>query len=203
MRLYFARHGESEANVARVFANRGWSHPLTAAGREQARRLAVRLEGRDVIGVYGSPIRRATETALALSAHLGVPNVTEPGLAEYDVGMFEGLPYADGAERVATLESRWAVGDLGARLPGGESGDEVMERFGALLARLSGEFALTEVAVVLVGHGGTFRLALPNLLAGFERVHPGRLDLGYAGVIEAEMRSGALVCVPSTLAPEA
>lgn len=40
MRLLFARHGESEANVDRVFSNRGWGHPLTPAGREQARVLA-------------------------------------------------------------------------------------------------------------------------------------------------------------------
>ena len=32
MKLYFVRHGESEANVLGVISNRGFQHPLTDTG---------------------------------------------------------------------------------------------------------------------------------------------------------------------------
>ena len=35
MRLYFIRHGESEANLLQVFANRGFKYGRTELGREQ------------------------------------------------------------------------------------------------------------------------------------------------------------------------
>ena len=41
MRIYFARHGESEANLLHVFSNRGVKHGLTARGRAQAETLAA------------------------------------------------------------------------------------------------------------------------------------------------------------------
>jgi len=43
MRIVFARHGESEANLVGLFSNRGWKHPLTPHGRQQALELANHL----------------------------------------------------------------------------------------------------------------------------------------------------------------
>ena len=42
MKLYFVRHGESEANLLREFSNRGYKHGLTERGFQQA--AAVRPE---------------------------------------------------------------------------------------------------------------------------------------------------------------
>ena len=61
-RIYFVRHGESEANVRHVIANRGRSYGLTAVGRAQARALAARLPMGRVQVVYHSPLARAAET---------------------------------------------------------------------------------------------------------------------------------------------
>ena len=36
MRLYFARHGESEANILKEFSNRPGKHGLTDKGKRQA-----------------------------------------------------------------------------------------------------------------------------------------------------------------------
>lgn len=44
MRLIFARHGESQANVERIISNRALPHGLTAKGRAQAETLALRLD---------------------------------------------------------------------------------------------------------------------------------------------------------------
>jgi bisphosphoglycerate-dependent phosphoglycerate mutase len=59
MRLYLVRHGESEANVLGVFSNRGFKHPLTAHGREQAVGLAGLLAGKGISRIYTSPLQRA------------------------------------------------------------------------------------------------------------------------------------------------
>src|SRR5438309_10652152 len=42
-RLYFVRHGESEANRLKVFSNRDVAHGLTETGRAQVERLAAAL----------------------------------------------------------------------------------------------------------------------------------------------------------------
>jgi hypothetical protein len=73
MRLYFVRHGESEANVLEVFSNRGLEHGLTQRGRVQTASLAQKLAGRQIIKLFTSPILRATQTAEILAEMLGVP----------------------------------------------------------------------------------------------------------------------------------
>jgi broad specificity phosphatase PhoE len=45
MKLYFVRHGESEANILREFSNRGFKHGLTERGFQQAKQLGLNLEG--------------------------------------------------------------------------------------------------------------------------------------------------------------
>jgi broad specificity phosphatase PhoE len=51
MKLYFVRHGQSEANISRVISNRGWVHPLTEKGLQQAHDLAARLAEARPIGL--------------------------------------------------------------------------------------------------------------------------------------------------------
>ena len=46
MKLYLARHGESEANVQRIFWDKPHGYGLTDKGREQARTLAESLAGK-------------------------------------------------------------------------------------------------------------------------------------------------------------
>jgi broad specificity phosphatase PhoE len=43
MRLYFVRHGQSEANVQMVLSNRDVFHPLTGLGRQQVEALVRSL----------------------------------------------------------------------------------------------------------------------------------------------------------------
>ena len=63
MKLYFVRHGESVANVLRVFSNHNLDHPLTTLGVEQAHALAVKLAGKPIQRIYTSPVKRAVQTA--------------------------------------------------------------------------------------------------------------------------------------------
>ena len=63
MKLYFARHGESEANTLRVISNRESRFGLTTTGKQQAAILADGLKDIPITAIFSSPILRARETA--------------------------------------------------------------------------------------------------------------------------------------------
>ena len=44
MKIYFVRHGESEANILKIFSNLGLKHGLTETGKIQAKELCSKLE---------------------------------------------------------------------------------------------------------------------------------------------------------------
>ncbi|HEU0293377.1 MAG TPA: histidine phosphatase family protein, partial [Anaerolineales bacterium] len=89
MKLYFVRHGESEANILHVISNRESSFGLTSLGKQQAQTLAEKLKDVHITAIFSSPILRARETAdiLSKSFHLNY-QVTE-ALREYDCGILE------------------------------------------------------------------------------------------------------------------
>src|SRR5579859_6938005 len=90
MKLYFVRHGESEANVLRIISNREEPHALTSNGRQQARALADSLQGTAFARIFSSPVLRARQTAEILAERLGVPYEVTEALREYDCGILEG-----------------------------------------------------------------------------------------------------------------
>ena len=90
MRIYFIRHGESQANLLRQISNRGLRHGLTRIGREQTRSLAQKLEPCSITKIYASPVLRAIETGVILANQLGVDYELTDALREYDCGILEG-----------------------------------------------------------------------------------------------------------------
>jgi len=90
MRIYFARHGESQANLLHEISNRGLRHGLTRKGREQAVALAQRLQHRPIAHIYSSPVLRAIETSVILANRLEVDYEITDALREYDCGILEG-----------------------------------------------------------------------------------------------------------------
>lgn len=70
LKLMFVRHAQSVGNVERRMQGCG-EFPLTAAGQQQAARLAehLRHEGWQPTHVYSSPLKRAAQTAEILLSH--------------------------------------------------------------------------------------------------------------------------------------
>ena len=77
--FYLIRHALNDL-IGRSIAGRMPGVHLNAAGREQAERLAARLEGRPIDRIYCSPLERAREKAAEettrMASGLGLP----PGL---------------------------------------------------------------------------------------------------------------------------
>jgi broad specificity phosphatase PhoE len=61
--VWLVRHADSYRGVADTV-----DPPLSTIGRDQASRLAARLRGTNHAAVYSSPLRRAVETAQAISS---------------------------------------------------------------------------------------------------------------------------------------
>lgn len=159
--LLLARHGESGAEGDRgVLSDEGGS--LTGRGRAQGLRLAAALADRRVAAVYSSPLGPAVECAELVGSALGVPVIALEGLEELRVGGLRGLAYDD--PRARSVFTAWGRGHLEERVPGGESGTELVGRLRDALQHLAdlhrGE------TVLVVSHGGVLALALPHLATG-------------------------------------
>ena len=72
-RIYLVRHGATELTAEDRFAGET-DVALSDIGREQLRKLAVRLAGEPIAAVYASPLGRTMETARILGAPHGCPS---------------------------------------------------------------------------------------------------------------------------------
>ena len=106
MRVLFLRHGESVHNVhtgeERLAEELG--DVLTERGREQAAAAGAGLRGLGpgITKLFTSPMRRATETAEAVGAVLGLEAEPIP----YAFELHQGEEWDEGLERVRMLKRR-------------------------------------------------------------------------------------------------
>ena len=124
MRILLARHGETEwsANGRHTSTT---DLPLTARGREAARTLGERLQGREFALVLSSPRARAKATAELA----GLTPEIEPDLVEIDYGEYEGRTTPEIREE----QPGWTVWTHPA--PGGETLAHAAERADRVIAR--------------------------------------------------------------------
>jgi broad specificity phosphatase PhoE len=195
-RLYFLRHGESEANVLHEFSNRPGKHPLTEKGRQQAKALADQLRGASIRGIYCSPVLRALQTAEILSDELGVTFAIEDALREFDVGVLEGKSDQASWDLFWQLMDAWLKrGEWERRIEGGESFVDIRDRFVPFVESLVRRESLLSGGLALVGHGGTYRCMLPLIFSNIDFEFPVRHGLDNAGVIVGIPSSQGLVCL--------
>ncbi|EOM76244.1 histidine phosphatase family protein [Rhodococcus rhodnii] len=166
-RLILVRHGQTEANVARRLDTRLPGARLTAEGIAQAEAFATTLAAeRDAAALVSSEALRARQTADPAERLAGLSLQVRPGLHETQVGHLEDRSDEESHHLFAKTYSEWHTGDLKARMPGGESGGDVLDRFLPVVADLREEFLddpeLTG-NVVVVSHGAAIRLVAAQL----------------------------------------
>ena len=181
-RLLLLRHGQTELSVERRYSGRG-NPALTEVGRQQATAAARYLAQRGgIAAVFSSPLQRAYDTAATAAKALGLDVTVDDDLIETDFGAWEGLTFAQAAERDPDLHRRW-LRDTGTTPPGGESFDEVLDRVLNVRERI---IATHEGATVLVVSHVTpikmlLRLALDAGPGILYRLH---LDLASLSIAE-------------------
>ncbi len=195
MRVYFVRHGESEANLLREFSNTGLKHPLTEKGRRQAHALADWLRTAHVARIYTSPLLRAQQTAQILAQELGVPLEVTDALCEYSTGVLEGRSDAQGWAIYDQVDAAWRRGEWEQRIEGGESLLDMRARFEPLIRHILREYAEQPVSLVLVGHGGLYRNMLPLALSNISPAFAAAHGMGNTAAVIAEPSPQGLICM--------
>ncbi|HWD38965.1 MAG TPA: histidine phosphatase family protein [Fimbriimonas sp.] len=200
MRVYFARHGESEANVLKIFANTPESpYGLTDKGRDQAAALAESLAGEGIVHAFASPLKRAQQTAQIVCGRLGIPFATRDALREFGVGNHEGSCDLAAWAEYKEVEEAWLTGgNRQARIGGGECYDDISDRFLPFMVALAECYGDSDDRILLIGHGGTFACMLPQLLTNIEMSFAQGHPLRPASFIKADYEGGKYVCLQWT-----
>lgn len=194
MKLYFARHGESESNILNVISNRGWQHSLTENGKLQAEQLGERLKEAGITGIFASPLMRAVHTAQIVGEVLKAPVAAADALREVDCGVMEGRSDEEAWFAVGHAMRQWLEeGDLDYRIKDGESYREVLARFEKFLQKVI--TTGVEGSLLFVSHGGTLRLVLPQLIKDLSPALYQDHFFNYTDYTVTEVVDGSLVCV--------
>ena len=193
MKLYFVRHGESEANTQHVISNRMSHFGLTELGRKQAQTLGETLKDIPITMIFSSPVLRARETADIVSRVFYLPYQVTEALREYDCGYLEGKSDEESWEQHRRYYEDWTVHHNYTSKPTlGESFIDIQNRFLPFIESLKHR---NDEHGLLIGHGGLFHLMLPLILNNidndFVRLH----DIGHAECIVAELQPEGFMCL--------
>lgn len=162
--FYFARHGQTDANIQAVMCGGEWDIELNQTGIAQAK-AAQQLLGNtehNIRTICVSPMKRALKTAHILNEVLSVPVAVLDELREWEVGEWSKKPY----HQVPNLF-------LGSdNPPGGETRDEFHERIRrGLVASVKNEGPVLIVSHGCVWHVITKLLNLPGGLIENVSIH--------------------------------
>lgn len=172
--LYFARHGQTEANLEKRFSGRK-DTPLTPRGREQAHEIGEVLKRelgtKPAIACVASPLRRACATMEIARSVLELPPAgytTDPRIREIDLGRWDQLtePEAralDPAYFDRRAADKWTVPALG-----GEDYEDVAIRLTAWINDLRAD-------TFAISHGAATRI-LRGLFLGLDAARMSALD---------------------------
>jgi probable phosphoglycerate mutase len=175
-RLVLVRHGQSHGNVERRLDTRPPGAELTELGREQARAFA-RAWPHEIGMVAHSIAVRASQTAAEIGDERGLAPHELEGIHEAQVGNLEDRNDDTAIEEFQTVYHRWHDGDLDARLAGGESGREVLDRYVPVITQLRMRYLDDDAwhgDIIVASHGAAIRLTAATLAgvdAGFALDH--------------------------------
>lgn len=172
--LYFARHGETEANVRKLFSGRK-NTPLTERGRAQAQAIGLALKNElgpmPKLACVSSPLERARTTMEIAREALGLPRagyVTDARIEEIDLGEWDQLTVDEARARDPALFEARAADKWHVHVPGGENYAEVAKRAEDWIESLSAD-------TFAVSHGAFTRI-LRGLFLGLDVTQMSALD---------------------------
>jgi broad specificity phosphatase PhoE len=172
--LYFARHGQTQANVEKRFSG-DKDTPLTVLGLEQAAQVG-RILKRELGQASGwqfisSPLARAVATMKIARQTMGLPAEgfgTDNRLKEINLGVWDQHTDEEARALSPILFEQRGADKWHVRVPGGENYAEVAARIGDWVRELKSD-------TIAVSHGATTRI-LRGLLTGLDWREMSSLD---------------------------
>ena len=183
MRIYLARHGETQWNVERRM--QGWGDSaLTQIGQDQARRHGELLKRECVSQIFASDLGRVRQTLALIQEACEVDTRFDVNLRECNMGQWEGQ-LVDEIEEAWQEEYRlWRQNNERFSPPDGESIDDMKPRVSKVLDAITGD-AKTRIAFVT--HGITTRVLL-DLMIGLTTAQKAQLRVPNGVVHMVETR---------------
>ncbi len=187
-RVILVRHGQTEWNRVERFRGRA-DVPLNATGLAQAEATGRRIAAEwQPVAVYSSPLSRAVKTAEATAKYFHLDVQIQPGLADIDYGQWQGLTPDEARERWPDVHRAWVNTPHLARIPGGETLDDLRARGMTTVNELAARHA--DQTIVLVGHTVINRVILLGVLGlGNDRFWNIKQDTCAINVFEADAQT--------------
>ena len=189
-RIFLVRHGQTVSNREQVIQGPRIDSELSDVGERQARRVGDALARVPLEAIYSSPLRRARETAQAVSQNHprdALPVQVVPELYEMDYGRFVGRTYEEVQGEMDQVLDAWRLGFVDQPFPGGESALLAQHRVRPFLDRVRGQAEGEDVAVV--AHGRINRVLVATLTgAGLQRLE--EFPQSNASITELEVQGG-------------
>jgi phosphoserine phosphatase len=184
LKLILVRHGETLLN--RENRVQGTTDiELSDYGRMQAERLAESLKNEPIERIVSSPLKRAYETAGAISKFHGAMIEADRDLQEMNHGDFENLTIKELREKHISILRQWETDPASVVMPNGESLRDLQRRaWGAIEG-----IAKTAKNTVVVTHNMTIRTILCKI-QDLDMLHIRKMHVDLASKTFVEFRSG-------------
>ena len=157
-KMLLIRHGKTDWNADVRFQG-STDIPLNDFGYQQALKTAARLKSWQGVPIYSSPLKRAMQTAEAIST--GAPVIPLDGLTEINFGEWEGAFVKDIRKKDKKALDAWHR-DGFFSIPGNaETWEQIYNRVNKAINVCQ---AREEERIMIVAHGGILRAIIISLL---------------------------------------
>lgn len=180
MRLYVARHGQTQANAEHRYLG-SLDAELNETGRLQAQALALQMPP-SLDAIVVSPLLRARQTAEILNEKLQLPLHINDSFRERNVGVFEGLTQAEARHLHPDLWAQNITRHWATAPPNGETIAAVVARVHQGLVQLVEAHGTDHL--LLVAHGFVGKTVRALVRQDFSDFFDWQLDNGQVLVLD-------------------
>jgi broad specificity phosphatase PhoE len=163
--IYLVRHGATGYNDQDLFQG-VLDNSLSERGKQESEKLALRLKDETIDIIFHSPLTRARQTAEIINRFHQAELCQVDEFIEMDMGDWEGLNFFKVVKEQAEIYQQ-LVSDPDAKIPGGESFDQVYKRVKSGLDKVT---ASRKKSILICAHAMVNRTILGHLL-GLEPIN--------------------------------
>jgi broad specificity phosphatase PhoE len=156
MKIYIARHGQTDLNKQKVLQGSRTDHSLNETGIKQAEELSKNLSGSSFDIIFSSTLKRAKETAEIVNKKFNVPLMIDERLVERDFGNLSGRSWEQiKSDPSWTVQNEETSQNYDYSPFGGETSEDVKSRLLSFLENLKKEYQGKKI--LIISHGGVLK----------------------------------------------